>query len=317
MKIKQFYNLFKMDNTNNLLQKIDILFEEQKKNWNLLSSNYEALKNVSVKTFDYNGFIIKLQHNPKRIISSSAKTDKKSISERKCFLCEENRPAVQKGIKIGNYSVLCNPYPIFPKHLIIIHKNHTKQKIFGNFEAMLDFSEILKDYTIFYNGPESGASAPDHLHFQAGNRNFMPLDYQYFDIIKKYGFCLFDDKKTRVHIIEDGLRNMASFESTDKQELINSFDTYYKTITENFIEKNEPLMNIISLKVAGKFRVIIFPRQKKRPSQYYEKGEKNILLSPASVELGGLVVVPRKKDFDKITKEDITDIFRQVCISKG
>ncbi len=303
---------------NNYSKQVKNLFDEQKKNWNLLSSNYLALNDVRIKIFDYDGFIMKLQFNPKRIISSSAKVDKKSIAKRKCFLCKENRPLVQNGIEVENdFVILINPYPIFPEHLTIVHKKHIEQKIFGNFEVMLSLSEILPNFTVFYNGPRCGASAPDHLHFQAGNRNFMLIDYQYYDIKNKYGNIIIDNSEIQIFAVDDGIRKMIILESYNKNKLIEEFNKLYKIMNMKSSKSEEPMMNIISLKDADKLRVIIFPRAEHRPRQYYEKGKKNILLSPASVDFGGTVIIPQKKDFYKITKKDITDIFQQVSISKN
>ena len=150
------------------------LFKEQLSSWEQARDNYKALENVIVKEVSVGGFPFKVQFNPARIVSSSAKVDKKSIKERKCFLCSENRPQVQRGLDFvyekereNPYTVLINPFPIFPKHLTIPMVAHKDQLIGGRMGAMLSLAKELQDFTLFYNGPKCGASAPDHFHFQA------------------------------------------------------------------------------------------------------------------------------------------------------
>ena len=149
-------------------QTIHNLLTEQLASWETARNNYAALSGVQVKELNVNGTLYKVQFNPARIVSSGAKVDAKSIKERKCFLCPANLPAVQKGIPFeGHYNILVNPFPIFPRHLTVPETAHVAQRIAPRFGDMLDLARQLTDYTIFYNGPKCGASAPDHAHFQA------------------------------------------------------------------------------------------------------------------------------------------------------
>jgi ATP adenylyltransferase/5',5'''-P-1,P-4-tetraphosphate phosphorylase II len=160
---------------------VNRLFEEQLSSWKQARDNYEALDRVMTREVNVDGFTFKIQFNPARIVSSAAKVDAKSIKERNCFLCKENRPAVQKGIDFSfddmdHYTVLINPFPIFKRHLTIPLEEHRDQLIRGRFNVMLELARKLTDFTIFYNGPKCGASAPDHFHFQAGIKGFMPIE---------------------------------------------------------------------------------------------------------------------------------------------
>jgi len=296
---------------NSISTEIKQLLASQKEEWELAGKNFAGLEQVQVREFAYDGFTIKVQFNPGRIVSSAAKVDKKSIEERPCFLCEANRPKEQRGITIGDFCVLVNPFPIFPEHFTIPSFEHTPQLINGNFESMLNLSEKMEGFTLFYNGPKCGASAPDHFHFQAGNRGFMPLDNEIEVLKEKYGKKA-EKKHPELWSVKDGLRNFLVLESDDKETLVSEFDVVYKTIEELVIAEEEPMMNILASFSKGKWRVLIFPRALHRPSQYFEEGEKNILLSPASVDMGGVFITPLEKDFIKIQKEDIESIFRQV-----
>ena len=164
---------------------------------------------------EFDGFKIVLQYNPARLISSAAKVDAKSVRERKCFLCSPNLPRDQRGLDFGReYVILCNPFPIFPEHFTIPHKEHRPQMIGGNMDVMLDLAkEMASRYTIFYNGPRCGASAPDHLHFQAGSRGFMPIEREY-KTIKQHGEALCETRQVSVCAVENYLRRFISIESS-------------------------------------------------------------------------------------------------------
>ncbi|MEO8399869.1 MAG: DUF4922 domain-containing protein, partial [Ignavibacteriaceae bacterium] len=171
------------------------LLELQIKSWSLAEKGYKSLESIQTKTFHFEGFDIKVQFNPGRIISSSAKVDEKSIKERECFLCIENLPIEQKGLLFNDeYLILVNPFPIFPEHFTLPNLKHIPQRIHSfsrknPFSALLDFSKNLsKFYTVFYNGPNCGASAPDHLHFQAGLKNFIPIEADFHQLKKGYQF---------------------------------------------------------------------------------------------------------------------------------
>ncbi len=166
------------------------LFESQLSEWDLARDNYRQLDNVKVRKIFFAEFEIVVQFNPGRITSSAAKVDARSIEARPCFLCEKNRPAQQRGISFEqDYTILINPFPIFRRHLTIVSDTHTDQRIAGNFMTMLSLAEALPEYVIFYNGPQCGASAPDHLHFQAGNKGFLLIedDFRNKSLCRKSG----------------------------------------------------------------------------------------------------------------------------------
>jgi len=268
---------------------INQLFEEQMLNWELARNNYDSLKQVKVKTLIVDGHEYKVQFNPARIKSSTAKVDAKSIMERQCFLCTKNRPKEQTGILFKErYLIIVYPYPIFPRHLTIPLIEHTPQLIASRFEDMLELAQQLDDFIIFYNGPKCGASAPDHFHFQAGNKGFLPLERDL------------------------SMYNAVIIESDNKEEVLNRFKQIYFSLPL-LPEDDEPKMNILTWYDTAKWTVCIFPRKKHRPSCFSAEGEANMLINPASVELGGVFITPLEKDFEKITAEDIKEILEEVC----
>lgn len=291
---------------------VQLLLEEQLITWDTAQSNYEALARVKVKTFVLNGNTYNVQFNPARITSSVAKVDPKSIQERKCFLCLANLPLEQKGVPFMNdYMILVNPFPIFPKHLTIPDLNHTDQRIQDRGSDLLDLAQTLEDFIIFYNGPKCGASAPDHFHFQAGNKGFLPIEKEWK--IRKAGKII-ESGKAILWYLDDAPRTSLVIESEDKSDALNTFQLVYSSME---IKEGdcEPMMNILAWYEDGEYIICIFPREKHRPNCYFAEGDDNLLISPASVDLGGVFITPQEKDFDKITVEDINCILAEICLS--
>ncbi len=292
------------------------LLADQKKSWDLLRKNYELLDQVQTREFQFDHFTIKVQFNPSRIISSSARVDPQSIAERTCFLCSENRPVQQEELELEkDFILLCNPYPIFREHFTIPTKSHLPQEIKSNFDSLLSLSRILDNHILFYNGPWCGASAPDHFHFQAGNKSFLPIEQSLNSLKDETGHPWFSNEKIRVWGVEKYPGKFILFESDSLPLLITALESIYSLLQDITRSEQEPLLNILSLFENQSWKIILFPRKKHRPSHYFETGEKNMLISPASVDFGGVFILPREKDFNKITEKDIIDIFNQTSIT--
>ena len=288
------------------------LLHSQLGEWVLAKTNFDALKIVETKEFFFPDFTIRIQFNPARIQSSAAKVDAKSIQERKCFLCPNNLPIEQKGIPYGEYQVLVNPFPIFPEHFTIPTYKHTDQLIYGIYGDMLDLAKGLEEYTIFYNGPKCGASAPDHAHFQAGIKGFLPLEKDINHIKKE---TILESDKLTLYAIRQYMRNCFLIETRDKDTAIAAFNKLYGLLELKDGGDKEPMMNILTWYENGIWYSVIFPREKHRPDCFFAEGDDNLLISPASVDLGGVFITPLEKDFKKIKEEDIKDILKEICIS--
>ena len=297
----------------NISEQARQLIKEQQQEWELARNNYAGLKNVKTRKLAFDGFDMVVQFNPERIRSSAAKVDTKSIEARPCFLCEQNRPKEQRGIPLlDHYQILVNPFPIFPEHLTIPHLDHTDQLIEGKFSDMLEIAKALEDFTVFYNGPKCGASAPDHFHFQAGIKRFMPIERDH----RNGSFFHYSKSVMDVEVIKwtDYLRTILTFSARDKDQIASIFSKLFTRLKAQQPEEAEPMLNILASFQGSRWTVHIFPRQLHRPWQYFEDGEKQILLSPASVDMGGVLITPREEDYDKISMKDTEDIFRQVCL---
>jgi len=302
---------------NSKANKVEALLKSQIASWKLAKKNYNCLASIKKKHFNFDGFEIEVQFNPGRIISSSAKVDDKSIVERPCFLCSNNLPKEQKGLLCDNgYLLLVNPFPIFEEHFTIPHINHIPQEIFSNFGELLAMAkELGEKYTVFYNGPKCGASAPDHLHFQATPKNLMPIERE-TDYLLKVSNMIFQNKNISVFSVSNYLRNLFIIESNNIEQIKNEFNKLYYSFKEIANTDLEPMLNII-VTFNKNWRVYLFPRKAHRPKEFFLDGNEKILLSPATVDFGGLFITPRKEDFDKITKENVVNIFKQTSIDNS
>jgi len=298
-----------------LKREIDKLFSDQLNSWELARSNYAGLLNTRIKAFQFGGFKILVQFNPKRIISSSARVDLHSISARPCFLCEKNRPREQKSVLYRNkLLLLVNPYPVFDGHLTLASTGHEPQRILSNFDMMLEIARDLPQNTIIYNGPQCGASAPDHFHFQAVRKGNMPIEIDF----TKEG----PDKKCTeyqsviIHTWGNYLRELITLQGKDPAVLESLFSMIYRSLQQEIPSPEEPMMNILAGYYRDQWVIHLFPRKMHRPDRYFAAGERQLLLSPASIDMGGVLIMPLEKDFIKITREDIEDVYRQVCVGE-
>jgi Domain of unknown function (DUF4922) len=297
----------------------DYLFNSQLNSWEYMKKNYETLKNVQTKSFWFDGFKLKVQFNPVRIKSTSADVDEKSVKNRECFLCIENLPVEQKGIKIReDFILLCNPFPIFSQHFTISLFNHKPQRISESFGELLELTKLLSPgYTLVYNGPACGASAPDHLHFQAGTKNFMPIENDIQQLKNDFGRIVQEEELITTSFIEDGLRKMILIEAADLRKIEKSFGKIFEEYGKLSKAGPEPMLNLIST-FNGEFgwSVIIFLRSKHRPECFFKEDPQKILISPAAIDLGGVVVSPREEDYLKINKDILNQIFKEVSLDQ-
>ncbi len=297
-------------------EKTDELFDAQLHEWELAKLNYRQLENVINRVIDFGAFRVFVQFNPGRIRSSSAKVDTKSIEARPCFLCEKNRPPEQRGVSFKDkLTILVNPFPIFKRHLTIPSILHIDQRIRNNFDTMLVLAEALPSFVIFYNGPQCGASAPDHFHFQAGNRGFMPLgkDFQNRD----FTTLLSSEEGMEIWHWKDYQRGIITLKGDHRKKLINTFYNFLERLTRVQPDRPEPMLNILVDHADKYWTIHIIPRKKHRPSQFFTEGRGQLMVSPAAVDLGGVLITPREEDFEKITRADIEDIFAQVCFNEN
>ncbi len=295
---------------------------DQLSRWPLACENYRALKNVQVREMDAGGLTVKLQFNPARMISSAAKLSKEDIAKRPCFLCRDNRPAEQmmmkfEGRKGKRYHILTNPYPIFPDHLVIAAVNHTPQTIWKRYVDMLDLAAKYPDFTFFYNGPKSGASAPDHHHFQAAPNGLIPLVEDVNEILEQQLPLEY------VSSIQEA--NLYHYQKFTKGIFILEGETS-KSMAKLFYRlldcagvpegETEPMFNLFTCHRSGRFRSIVVFRSRHRSHHYYSDGPDHLTMSPGCADMGGMFIVPVEEEFRKLTPELLSEMIAEVSITE-
>lgn len=294
------------------LKDIDSFIEKQREEWPIAAKGFAGLDGVVVKEFKLNDYPVKVQFNPARAVSSGAKVDKAAIAARPCFLCLKNRDEKQKNIewKDGKYEVLINPYPIFPRHLTIPSTKHEPQTILGRIEDMFDLAVDLPSYTVFYNGPRCGASAPDHMHFQAGDTSFLPI----WEWVEKGKFeKLAAEGESTLLVSLDLPMKLYVIDAKSPKDADKLFGEVVKTLPVPEGD-NEPMMNVLAKAEDESVKIIVIPRAKHRPSFYDAEIESGMMISPASVDLGGVFILPREIDFNRINEAKLQQVIDEVAI---
>lgn len=281
----------------------------------MLAAGYGSLAAVETRIMRFGDVHIRIQFNPGRLTSSAAKVDEKSIRERTCFLCHAHLPDGQRGFLFEDrFLVLCNPFPILRDHLTVPHVDHLPQEILPWFSTFLRLARSLGDhFTVFYNGPRAGASAPDHLHFQAGEKGFMGIEKER-DAGVGRSESVAETSQWRVAGTDDGLRRYVIIEGETMDGVTEAFTATHSVLSEELTGEGEPMMNILSIHDRRGWRLLVFPRTRHRPSFFFAEGEEKILLSPAAVDCGGVCTTPVEKDFRKLTERHVAQMFDEVMV---
>ncbi len=292
------------------------LLDAQRAAWPELDAGCRGLKSARQREVLCGDFTVRLQFNPRRMASTGAKVDRESIRKRPCFLCLENLPRGQKGVLYGGtYLILCNPAPIFPGHYTVSSLRHEPQEIARSLPALLSLARDLAGFTVFYNGPRCGASAPDHLHFQAVPSGSIPLEgFEQNGVRAKVSGVAVSalEKCGRAAVVLEG-GDAGGMESA----FLRLIEEAKKAVAEPPGEPDEPMMNLLCSHGREGWRITVFLRRKHRPDAFYREGEAQIMVSPAAVDLGGVVITPREKDFEALGPESLRDIFREVSLDGG
>lgn len=283
-------------------------FTDQLGVWPEAKARYDALDNVCTRTVMVDGYPVLLQHNPARAVSTAAKVDSESIRQRKCFLCPDARPSQQTSLSlVDGYDVLVNPFPIFPEHFTIVsHKHEPQSGVDLNVAAELAMR--LPGYAVFFNGAKSGASAPDHLHLQAGNEDFLPLT-RYSEL--NPGQVIAADGPTTVYAMDElPMSALHIVTPVLSDYALRWLDMLLPDNADGLPDRD--MRNIVFRRGADdNLHILFFPRLAHRPSCYYDK-ERMLMVSPGAVDMCGVLILPRKDDFDSIERSDIRGIYDEV-----
>ncbi len=289
-------------------------FLRQLEKWKDAERRFRDLQNVQTRTLGEDEFW-RLQFNPARIVSTGAKIDKKSIADRPCFLCEKNRPEEQIAKDLSNgFELLVNPFPILPVHFTIPTRQHQPQHIINYYGEIFRLLKEYPDLMVFYNGPKCGASAPDHMHLQAGTSGILPLQqaWQRFSRNLEPVFVLNEDEM--IALIKDYPCTAFVIRSHNAASDKTMFKRLYRALPLQD-DDIEPMMNIISWRNGEENISVVIPRRKHRPDCYYASGNEQLVVSPGALDMSGLIITPREEDFNKITINNLLDIFSEITLT--
>lgn len=293
--------------------------QDQLSVWPLASANFRALKTADVKELTVGGIPAKAQHNPCRIGSTTAVADKAAIAARPCFLCVPNRPKEQFHIKFDGrkgrrYNVQVNPFPIFPSHLVIVRDQHVPQSVWHNFVDMMDFARKYPDYLVFYNGPDSGASAPDHMHYQAIPTGLLPLQSAIDSWLDEGQEPLATGQDAKLYHFPHFCRGVYALRSDTPKSLAKLF---YRLVDCCPIigDEPEPRLNLFAYCYKEEYRCFVVLRGAVRSHHYFSDGPDHLTMSPGAADMAGMFVCPLKADYDKLTGPLLEEILDEVCIS--
>lgn len=292
---------------------ISRFFNRQLEVWTDARHRFRDLKHVETRQFSDQ---LKLQWNPARIVSTGAKIDKKTLGERPCFLCDKNRPKEQMSKQIDEkFHLLVNPFPILPVHFTIPARKHQPQLIYKNYGEMHRFISLHSDLMVFYNGPKCGASAPDHLHFQAGTNGILPLQTNWQRLSRNLTDIISLNDEEKISVVRDFI--VPAFviisKSAESDEAL--FRRLYKAMPQRG-DETEPMMNIISWRKGEEFISVVIPREKHRPEAYFAEGDAQFVVSPGALDMSGLIITPREEDFRKLTEEKVLSLLQECGVSE-
>ena len=292
---------------------ISRFFNRQLEKWEDARHRFRDLKHVETQQLSE---WIKLQWNPARIVSTGAKIDKKTLGERPCFLCDKNRPKEQMSKQIDDkFHLLVNPFPILPVHFTIPARKHQPQAIYKNYGEMHRFLSLHSELMVFYNGPKCGASAPDHLHFQAGTSGILPLQANWQRLSRNLTDIISLNDEEKIAQVHDFIVPAFAIISKSEESDEMLFRRLYKSMPVRG-DETEPMMNIISWRKGDVYISVVIPREKHRPEVYFAEGDAQVMVSPGALDMSGLIITPREEDFRKLTDEKATAILQECGVSQ-
>lgn len=299
---------------------IEKFIQDQLSVWPLAAANFRSLKTARTKEIMIRDTAVKVQFNPCRIASSTADIDPKVIAARPCFLCVEHRQKEQfhirfEGRKGRRYNVQVNPFPIFPGHLVICRDTHTPQSIWHNFVDMMDFCRKYPQYLVFYNGPFSGASAPDHMHFQACHTGDLPLQNAVDAFLVNAGTPLASVQDAKLYQLPGYGRGVYALKADTPKSLAKLF-YWLADCADIRPGEPEPRLNLFTYIHGKEYRAFVTLRGNLRSHHYTAEGPEHLTMSPGAADMAGMFVAPCEEDFEKVDERMLTDMLDEVCISK-
>ena len=290
-------------------------FDRQLRLWPETRDRYRELTHVETRDLNVGSSTFEVQFNPARIRSTGATISKEAVAARPCFLCKANRPQVQMTkIQNADYELLVNPYPILPMHFTIPMRRHQPQQIRGMYGEMIQLLKNYPDLMVFYNGPMCGASAPDHAHLQAGTSGILPLQREWQRLSRNLTEVARRGEDATLSVIEDYPCAALAIRSRSRRGSERMFATLYHALPK-VPDQTEPMLNVVAWRADDEYVSVVFPRRKHRPDCYYKDDDEKLLVSPGALDMSGLIITPRREDFERITPEQALAILSECALS--
>jgi hypothetical protein len=299
-----------------LAEIVSRLIEQQRETWPLLRDGYAAFEQAQTRRMEVAGSAgsyVLVQYNPGRIRSTAAAVDRTSVESRACFLCPANLPPEEKGIAYGpDLVIACNPFPVLDRHLSVMDREHVPQRIEGRIESLLALSHDLgPDYFALYNGPQCGASAPDHFHLQACAHAGFPIEEDF----RRFNESISLLEEVRITLLDNCGRTVVVFRAAHPAEMVGCVSQVISGLRRETGGSDEPMVNIVAAFESGEWTLFLFPRSHHRPLSFFAEGDEKLVVSPGAIDMAGVVVTPRQEDFVRLTPVQIAKIFSEVSLS--
>ena len=287
-------------------------FNRQLEKWEAARQRYHDLRSAKTRELVVGAYSIQVQWNPARMVSTGAQIDQKTIAERPCFLCEKNRPKEQIKKEIdGQYELLVNPFPILQQHFTIPSLKHQPQRILDSYGEIHKLLEEFPEMMVFYNGPQCGASAPDHAHFQAGTSGLLPLQMSWQRLSRNLTKLVSLNDDEDISLIDDYPCAALLIRSRSQYGDEQLFRRLYEALPAT---DPEPMMNIVAWRCNDDFLSVVFPRTKHRPDCYYKEGNEQFVISPGALDMAGIIITPRQEDYERLTPEMALGILNEISL---
>jgi hypothetical protein len=290
------------------------LVDAERESWPEFRGAWDSLGEARQRDITCSGFSVRVMYNPGRSINTLAAVTPEKIGQRPCFLCAANLPAEQKAVLYkDDFFILANPRPVVPYHLTIAYGAHQPQSLYASFDHFLSLThDIAPGFTTLYNGPQCGASAPDHLHFQAIPSGHLPVEKEF---LAREKFSIVNEKDGIIVSSGRGLgREIILIEGARARDVSHAFREFIDMRRPGTADDGEPMINVIGHYMTDSFRLAIFPRRAHRPAAFFREDDQRILISPAVMEMGGMIVTPSEADFNRLNAEIIEAIYREVSL---
>lgn len=285
-------------------------FNRQLETWDTARESYRNLAKAQRREMDCDGIVLAVQHNAARIASTGADISAAAIAERPCFLCPDRRPEQQTARTLdGDYVLLVNPFPILPVHFTVATRAHEAQAILPHYAEIYRILTFSPDMTVIYNGPKCGASAPDHAHLQAGAGDALPLRTAWQRLYSNAERVIEHGEAT-LSYLPDAPAPCFAIKTVTPSDGETLFRRLYDALPTRRGE-SEPRMNIVAWRDGDAYITVVISRRKHRPDCYHATDAAQRLISPGAIDMAGLLIAPRRSDYDALAPQEALDILRQ------